>query len=200
MIWDVWSWEHSYLSSLLYLIIFTIILCTLHTLPTLMKLLLCKWCHFLSTSCLHCNVCIPWCPPWHAGFPISQSNRVNFAQKYNQRLAKPRFGWVVSCFLGFSIEVFRSITFALHGNLIVVMIYILIWYFVVYGKFYQSAQYYLVLLVCGPLATFPSLSSDELCSFIPAVTGALVVLFVVVVVFHPYISGFYFTINFLWFI
>ena len=61
-----------------------------------------------------------------------------------------------------------------------------------------------MLLVCGPLATFPSLSSDELCSFIPAVTGALVVLFVVVVVvvfvvvvFHPYISDFYFSINFL---
>ena len=62
-----------------------------------------------------------------------------------------------------------------------------------------------MLLVCGPLATFPFLSSDELCSFIPAVTGALVVLFVVVVVvvvvvFHPYISGFYFSINFLGFI
>ena len=49
---------------------------------------------------------------------------------------------------------------------------------------------------------FPSLSSDELCSFIPTVTEALVVLFVVVVVvvvvvFHPYISDFYFSINFL---
>ena len=56
-----------------------------------------------------------------------------------------------------------------------------------------------MLLVCGPLATFPSLSSDERCSFINAVTGALVVLFVVVVVvvFHPYISGFYVSINFL---
>ena len=68
-----------------------------------------------------------------------------------------------------------------------------------------------MLLVCCPLATFPSLSSDELCSFIPAVTGALVVLFVVVVivvvvvclfvvvvvVFHPYISDLHFSINFL---
>ena len=41
-----------------------------------------------------------------------------------------------------------------------------------YCKFYQSAECSLVLLVCGPLATFPSLSSDELCSFIPAVTEA----------------------------
>ena len=53
-----------------------------------------------------------------------------------------------------------------------------------------STTLYLVLLVCGPLATFPSLSSDELCSFIPAVTGALVVLFVVVVVFHLTIQAF----------
>ena len=61
-----------------YSVVLTIILCAFHTLPQLMKLLLRKWCPFLSTSCLHCNVCIPWCPPWHAGFPISQSNRVNF--------------------------------------------------------------------------------------------------------------------------
>ena len=61
-----------------------------------------------------------------------------------------------------------------------------------------------MLLVCGPQATFPSLFSNELCSFIPAVTGALVVLFVVVVVdvfvvvvFHPYISDFHFSISFL---
>ena len=59
-------------------VVLTIMLCTLHTLPQIMKLLQRKSCPFLTTSCLHCNVCIPWCPPWHAVFPTSQSNHVNF--------------------------------------------------------------------------------------------------------------------------
>ena len=103
------------------------------------------------------------------GFQLLNPIMSIFAQICNQRLAKPTFAWAVSCF---STEVLRSITFDLHGNLIVAMIYThLIFFSTINFTNLQSTNW--CCWYVGLWLHFPFLSSDEPYSFIPAVTGAL---------------------------